>query len=304
MKWRAYKNLKVAGREALSGCVTLRNPRNTSTRTIRAEALESFLQRLLFVSLIFVDAAGGEFIKWTGDGFLAWFETPLLRTVGEVAHRIFMAAADLTFWVNVTQLGVKVNVKFRIRHAVTLEHDALLIDLTHSGNRSSADVLGRAVVFAFRLSSIQAPHPCIVTQGELVKALEEGAERRSFKKLKLAKQEVTKYFKDELWGTKEIYVSEQPKPRRVKSLRGVLKDAKKAIRDAEVGGDDEIRSVFVNKLVADMRNGPDWTRLVLEELTRFIKEDFYGSLKAVIPVIEEAQKRAKAERQKGPATDL
>src|SRR5207244_9585728 len=42
-----------------------------------AEALELFLQRFLFLSLIFVEAAGGGFIMWTGDGFLAWFETSL-----------------------------------------------------------------------------------------------------------------------------------------------------------------------------------------------------------------------------------
>src|SRR6266568_880871 len=43
-----------------------------------AEALELFLQRFLFLSLIFVEAAGGGFIKWMGDGFLAGLKPPLL----------------------------------------------------------------------------------------------------------------------------------------------------------------------------------------------------------------------------------
>jgi class 3 adenylate cyclase len=41
-----------------------------------ASALESFLPRLYWASAMTVEAAGGRFIKWTGDGFLAWFETP------------------------------------------------------------------------------------------------------------------------------------------------------------------------------------------------------------------------------------
>jgi class 3 adenylate cyclase len=89
-----------------------------------AEALETFLQRFLFMSIIFVEAAGGRFIKWTGDGFLAWFESPLLRDVGEIASEVYNAAWNLTFYVNVTQLCVEAPVKFKIRHAVTFEHDA------------------------------------------------------------------------------------------------------------------------------------------------------------------------------------
>src|SRR5713101_7540083 len=90
-----------------------------------AGALEKFLQRFLFLSIIFVEAAGGKFIKWTGDGFLAWFETPLLRDAGSIAEEVFNAAWQLSFYVNVSQLGVSAPVKFKIRHAVTMEHDAL-----------------------------------------------------------------------------------------------------------------------------------------------------------------------------------
>jgi len=35
-----------------------------------------------------VESAGGRFIKWTGDGFLAWFETPLHRELGKVADAV------------------------------------------------------------------------------------------------------------------------------------------------------------------------------------------------------------------------
>jgi class 3 adenylate cyclase len=90
-----------------------------------AESLEKFLQRFFFLSVVFVEAAGGKFIKWTGDGFLAWFETPLLRSAGSVAEEVFNAAWSMSLYVNVSQLGVSTSVKFKIRHAVTIEHDAL-----------------------------------------------------------------------------------------------------------------------------------------------------------------------------------
>jgi class 3 adenylate cyclase len=115
-----------------------------------AEALEKFLQRFLFLSIVFVEAAGGRFIKWTGDGFLAWFETPLLRDAGTIVGEVFNAAWQMSLYVNVSQLGITAPVKFKIRHAMTMEHDALVIDLSYSENNST-DLLGRAVVLAFRL---------------------------------------------------------------------------------------------------------------------------------------------------------
>ncbi len=77
-----------------------------------AEALEKFLERFLYMSLVFVEAAGGKYIKWTGDGFLAWFETPLYRNAGSVASRVFNAAWYLSLLVNITQLNVKSRTKF------------------------------------------------------------------------------------------------------------------------------------------------------------------------------------------------
>ena len=83
-----------------------------------AAAVEDFLPRLHWTASLLVDAAGGKFIKWTGDGFLAWFETPLYRELGQQARVVFQAARHLTTLVNVTQLGVTRKCKFKIRHGV------------------------------------------------------------------------------------------------------------------------------------------------------------------------------------------
>jgi class 3 adenylate cyclase len=252
-----------------------------------AEALETFLQRFLFMSIIFVEAAGGRFIKWTGDGFLAWFEVPLLRDVGEIAGEVYNAAWNLTFYVNVTQLRVEAPVKFKIRHAVTLEHDAILIDLAYSDS-SSTDVLGRAVVLAFRLSSIKAEFPNIITQGELLRHVK-GTGTISFRKLKFSKDERLKFFKDEKWGTTEIFASGE-KAHKQASLKTVLKRTKKVIDRAEGKRPASTMHVkFTERVLAEMLAGPDWCRDVQTSLSEFSRESLLGSLKRLVPILENHQ---------------
>jgi class 3 adenylate cyclase len=90
--------------------------------------------------------------------------------LGEQAAAVIDAAWHLTLLVNVTQLGLKPRRKFRIRHGVTYEQDASLIKIVHLGGFQSLDIVGRAVVLAFRLSGVAAAFPGIVTQKDLVDA--------------------------------------------------------------------------------------------------------------------------------------
>jgi len=248
-----------------------------------AEALEQFLQRFLFLSMIFVEAAGGTFIKWTGDGFLAWIETPLHRDVGDAASQVFHAAWQLTFYVNVSQLCVESPVKFKIRHAVTFEHDALVIDLAYS-DKVSTDVLGRAVVLAFRLSSIKAEFPGVVTHRELLK-LTKDTGTIDFKKLKLSKEDRLKYFKDETWGTTDLFASGGKAPR-TRSAQTALKRIKKLVRKVEGGAPDQRRVAFTAKVVIEMASGPDWCREVQKEMDSFTRDGLLRSVKDLIPVLE------------------
>jgi len=124
-----------------------------------ADAVEEFLPRLYVVANFITAAAGGKFLKWTGDGFLSWFETPLHRNLEILAKSAFWAAWQLTFLVNVTQLGVKSNRKFGVRHGLTYEHDALVLNIGHSDGHSSIDLIGRGVVLAYRLASVQLIFP-------------------------------------------------------------------------------------------------------------------------------------------------
>ena len=76
--------------------------------------LEQFLPRLYWVSNVLVEAYGCQFIKWTGDGFLAWCPLPLHRELGKKAAAIIFAATMLGHLVNVTQLGIDTKKKIKV----------------------------------------------------------------------------------------------------------------------------------------------------------------------------------------------
>jgi class 3 adenylate cyclase len=257
-----------------------------------ADDLETFLPRLYWIATMIVDAAGGKFIKWTGDGFIAWFETPLHRMLGEKAATVFDAATQLTLIVNVTQLGLNPKRKFKLRHGVSYEQDALLIKISHEGDVESLDLIGRAVVLAFRLSGIPAKFPGIVTQKELVAAsadlIKSGP---TFSRWQVSATDKLKFFKGERWGTEGIYVSID-KSQKAKSLKTVLKQAKDAINAVESESAEPDRSShFTERFLENIKAGPDWGHEVVDEYTRFIKEQLLGSLKELVPILEKSKRK-------------
>jgi class 3 adenylate cyclase len=253
-----------------------------------ADELERFLPKLYWIASMAVDAAEGTFVKWTGDGFMAWFETPLHRMLGEQTARVFNAAWHLSFLVNTTQLGLSPKLEFKIRHGVTYEHDALLIKIKHTENYKSLDLIGRAVVLAFRLSGIPAEFPGIITQKELInESVKHSDIARDFVKWRASANDKLKYFKGERWGTGEIYVSSD-KIRKAKSLKSNLRQTKKAIARAEghePGPNAELQ--FAKRFLANMETGPEWCREVTAQHTRFIRENMLSFLKTLVPVLEE-----------------
>ena len=239
-----------------------------------------------------VDAADGKFIKWTGDGFMGWFETPLHRMVGKEAAKVFNAATQLTLLTNVTQLGLKPKRKFKIRHGVTYEQDALLINIRHTGGFESLDVIGRSVVLAFRLAGITAEYPSIATQKDLVVAsVGHVKPTAKFLKWQMSASDKLKYFKGERWGTEGIYLSGD-KSRKVKSPQAVLRQAKRAIHRVETESEESDENLdFTRRLLKNMEGGPEWCREVLNDYTRFVTESLLGTLKRVVPMLEELERK-------------
>jgi class 3 adenylate cyclase len=252
-----------------------------------ADDLEVFLPRLYWTAVNVVEAAGGKFIKWTGDGFLAWFETPLHRDLGATAATVFEAVWQLTLFINVTQLALSPQKPFRVRHGITYEHDALLTRITHIGGHESLDITGRAVVLAFRLSGISAAFPHIATQAELVNAhKEEPKIHLDFRKLILSAEDRLKYFKSEAWGTRSLFVSGERK-KTLRTKNGVIRQAKKAIAAAEESGKPKhSESGFTKRFIELFSAGPDWCKAALDEEARFIREELLSSLKQVVATMD------------------
>ena len=121
-------------------------------------AMEEFLPRLHWLGKVAVSAAGGCFLKWTGDGFLAWFPIALHRELASKSPDVIEAIWHLTVMNNVTGLGVTERTRFHLRHGVTVEHDALITKISEE-HGESIDLIGRSVVLAFRLAGIRAGFP-------------------------------------------------------------------------------------------------------------------------------------------------
>jgi hypothetical protein len=224
-------------------------------------SLEEFLPRLYWTSVATVEAAGGQFIKWTGDGFLAWFPVSLHRQIPEEGLKVFHAAYFITTLINITQLGVHGNQKFKVRHGICLEHDALLIKIKHQ-DHESLDLIGRAVVLAFRLSGLPTDFPGIATKKDL---LHEDIPPKAFswKRKILTKEERLKYFKGEGFGLRDIYVSVN-KIRKQKPVKSLIKSITRTL--SEFNSQHSISTdSFGGKLVPLMLNGPEWCQNIMKE---------------------------------------
>jgi class 3 adenylate cyclase len=252
-----------------------------------ADAFEAFLPRLNWLARTVVRAAGGTFIKWTGDGFLAWFETPLHREVTRQGRAVLNALWHLTVFVNVTRLAVSSNAPFKINHGVTYEQDALLTTITYPSGHRALDLIGRSVVLAFRLSSVPAPFPGVSIQQDIAMAYKESpTPGMRFRRWCPSTTERMKYFKGERWGTRTLYISDETKKRK-SSLLAMRLHAKKAIELANgAQPDDDDRVAFAKRFAEEMMGGPEWARTSMVEYSRYIDEDLLGALKAVVAVME------------------
>ena len=249
---------------------------------------EAFLPRLYWISNLIVESAGGKLIKWTGDGFLAWFETPLHRDLHGVADRCLEALWHLTVMVNVTQLGLTPKRRFKIRHGLAYEQDALLMKITQPGGFEMVDLIGRSVVLAFRLSGVTADFPCITTQREIIEALGKDHLAR-FRRWIPTGEERLRYFKGERWGTEALFVSTDKRPA-ARSWKSVTRQANRAIRNAE--GETAIkgeRLAFSKSLYVGLSAGPEWGQKVAKDYLDFIRDGLLGNLKAILSIAEKAK---------------
>lgn len=243
-----------------------------------ARAIEEFLPRLHWLSKVAVRAAGGQFVKWTGDGFLGWFPIELHRDLGPQAARVLRIIWHLTVINNVTRLGIGSGTVFRLGHGLTMEHDALRTNVSDEEG-AYFDLIGRSVVLAFRLSGITARFPGIVSQKEVVEATaKEDVAAIRFQKLHLSADDRRRYFKGERWGTGSLFVSAERRPRKT-SKSVLLRSVRRTIARAEGSSIQTGTDHTVRRFMEDIESGPSWAQDVLGDYIKFLREGLLGTLK-------------------------
>ncbi|WP_445457338.1 hypothetical protein [Flavobacterium sp. HNIBRBA15423] len=233
--------------------------------------IEEYLPRLYWTANNLVNSFGGKFIKWTGDGFLAWFDVDLDRNKKKIANKVYKAAWHLTFLNNVTQLGLNPKDKFGIRHGVTFEKDGLLFKIHEENGNQSLDLIGRSVVLAFRLSGIEAKFPSIVTEKEIIS---ENSSYCKFINWNPDENDTLKYFKGEKLGIEEIMISSDKRGLNdLENIEDVKSRTSKLIDkiDNNISTDQEVEeSLF--KFLELMKNGPEWCNDVINLEFEFNKK--------------------------------
>ena len=256
------------------------------------EAIEGYLPRLHWLAKVSANAAGGKFVKWTGDGFLIWFPTDLHREIGPQIAKVLTVIWTLTTINNITCLGIEGGIKVRLRHGLTVEHDALVTNVSDEhGNYS--DLIGRAVVLAFRFSGIKVAFPGIVTQGEVIEEIrKENYTKINFKRLVLSSEDRLKYFKGDRRGTTNLFASADRTLRR-KAPAALLRTTKKVIAEAEKPATikDEPDPI-IRTFMEDLLSGPEWTQEVLRDYFQFFHQDVLGILKKIVSVLESVPNRS------------
>ena len=246
--------------------------------------MEGFLPRLHWVAKLAVNAAGGQFVKWTGDGFLGWFPTELHRELGSQSAKVMEIIWHLTLMNNVTKLGIEEGNPFQLRHGLTIEHDALITNISDEQGEF-LDLIGRSVVLSFRLSGIKAGFPGIVTHKEVVEAISNKIPQINFKKLNLSAEEKLKYFKGERWGTNNLWVSANRQPR-IRSLNSLLRRSKKAVATAEGEGPIPKDINTILQFITALKAGPDWAKGIFKDYKNYIQVDLLEPLKELVDELE------------------
>jgi class 3 adenylate cyclase len=257
--------------------------------------LEEYLPRLHWMASNLVAAAGGKFIKWTGDGFLAWFETPLHRDLASRAFYVIDAITHLTVFSNVTQFGVKPKRKFLLRHGVAYEQDALVTRILHPSGHTTLDLTGRSVVLAFRLSGVKADFPSVVADRDVISALASGPPcATNFKSWKPTADERLRYFKGQRWGSSSLFKTTS-RPAKPLSKRTLARHVKTAVASADGGEGRYAKTDLWKNLDPIILAGPDWAKAALTEYSIFVRDELLGPLREAAQSLEAAKKRGAAE---------
>jgi len=229
---------------------------------------EEYLKRFFWFSRIIINAAEGHYIKWTGDGFLAWFPCPKKRELDQITNTVIAAAYQMVFINNVTQLGISVDEHITLRNGIAFEEDALITKI-ETKNINGMDILGRNVVLAFRLSSFEHVFPNITIHGVLVS--EKMKHYPSIKKIEIEKETIEKVFKGEEYEIDNLYSLDITNSNFTKSKKQLKENTEAIVNKIEnKTSHDETNDIeLVTRIQKSLKDGPKWSRDIMKEYNDF-----------------------------------
>jgi hypothetical protein len=116
-----------------------------------------------------------------------------------------------------------------------------------------------------------------------------------FKKRKVTRDELLKYFKGERWSTAEVVASAEARSaggRRTKGTRAIRKAVSKAEAVGPLPSEDRWLGVFVSAL----ESGPEWSQEVARGLAAFVRQNLLEPLKQMLPTLERVERSGGAGR--------
>jgi len=169
------------------------------------DSLLLFLTRLHTVSRYLVATTEGQYIKWTGDGFLAW-ATPYTAVFKySFTRHTFLSAWLLSSVVEVTQLAVKSDRRFSIGHSIIFDRHAYSFG-NSLVSKNPRDYIGRGITLAFRVTGLAGSFPFITASSDLISAYLQGEyPELVFTKRIVSDAERERVTKGEQWGIGELY---------------------------------------------------------------------------------------------------
>jgi class 3 adenylate cyclase len=241
----------------------------------KVDLFEDYIARFYYISSQIANAANATMYKWTGDGFIAWFDCDLDRNAGKLAASLCEAAWQLSFLNNVTQLGLSFKSPIKLRNGITYEKDGLHIMIENPVGEQTSDYVGRDVVLAFRISGISVDFPSIITTWEIVNRVKDyPLDYLRFEKLEISEEQIDRYFKGEKRLAKSLFgTSAKIKESRYRSTENVIKE----LVNTKTKIQNIAPSEFASKYHSIFTNGPGWAKVVGDKLIEFIKHELYGN---------------------------
>lgn len=245
----------------------------------KVDPFEQYIERFYYLTCQIADAAGAVMYKWTGDGFIAWFDCELDRHLDSIAATVLEAAWQLSFLNNVTQFGIEFKKRVKIRHGITYEKDGLKIDITNNDGTVTSDYIGRDVVLAFRIAGIAADFPSIISTNEVVER--EKVQELSylkFEKMDISDEQINKYFKGERRQSNNLYGTSK-KIRQ--NVNGSVETTINTINKVTANIKPKEPSEFSKKYYECFESGPQWVQDLGAKLVGFIKKELVGSFEKI-----------------------